>query len=244
MGAAKDDSLKNVAPIALGFAYQAAKPFIAPQQSNTDPMYLLLALTTNGIGSAAATFATTWVKAYGYAGIFALMLMEAASLPIPSEVVLPVAGYLVSKGVLNFYLVLTVATLGSMIGSIIDYAVGYYLGKAVVYKHLQLFHIKKHDLDNFDAWFEKNGLAAVFLTRFIPILRTIINFPAGFAKMGLKKFLAYTFAGSLIWNVALLSFGSQVLSAKNISVIFTAVAVFAIILYVIYRYAASSMRKK
>ena len=88
-----------------------------------------------------------------------------------------------------------------MIGSVIDYAIGYYLGKEVVYKHLQLFHVKKHDLDNFDAWFAKNGIAAVFFTRFIPILRTVINFPAGFAKMNLKKFLSYTFAGVLIWDI-------------------------------------------
>ena len=184
------------------------------------------------------------VSAYGYAAVFILMLLEAASFPVPSEVVLPLAGYLASKAVLSFYLALTAATIGSMVGSIIDYAIGYYLGKEVVYKHLGLFRIKKRTLDNFDAWFDKHGLAAVFLTRFIPVLRTIINFPAGFAKMDLKKFLAYTFAGSLIWNIVLMTFGFYLLSARSAEGVLAAIAVFAIALYVVYRFAASRMRRK
>lgn len=203
-------------------------------------MYFLLALSASGISSLITTTATAWVHAYGYAAVFILMLLEAASFPVPSEVVLPLAGHLLH----NLYLVIAVATLGSMIGSVIDYAIGYYLGKEVVYKHLRFFHIKRQTLDNFDTWFEKNGLAAVFFTRFIPILRTIINFPAGFAKMNLKKFLAYTFVGALIWNIVLVIFGFYVLSAKRASVVLAAVGAFAIILYVIYRFASKRMRKK
>jgi membrane protein DedA with SNARE-associated domain len=207
-------------------------------------MYFLLAFSVSAISTWITALATAWVTAYGYAAVFILMLLEAASLPVPSEVVLPLAGYLAHNGTLNFYLALAAATLGSLIGSIIDYAIGYYLGKEVVYKHLEFFHIKKHDLDNFDIWFAKNGLAAVFLTRFIPILRTIINFPAGFAKMNFKKFLLYTFAGILIWDIVLMVFGFYALSAKHASVILAAVAVFAIALYIIYRFAASKMKKK
>jgi membrane protein DedA with SNARE-associated domain len=207
-------------------------------------MYFLLAFSISGISTGITSLVTAWVNAYGYAAVFLLMLMESASLPVPSEVVLPLAGLLVSRGALNFYLVVAVATIGSMVGSVIDYAIGYYLGKEVVYKHLQFFHIKKHTLDSFDAWFEKNGLASVFLTRFIPILRTIINFPAGFAKMDFKKFLGYTFAGVLIWDIVLITFGLYVLSAKRASVVLAAIAVFAIILYAVYRFAASRMRKK
>jgi membrane protein DedA with SNARE-associated domain len=207
-------------------------------------MYFLLALSIHGISAWVTATATAWVNAYGYAAVFVLMLMESATLPIPSEVVLPLAGFLASKGLMNFYLALAAATLGSMIGSMIDYAIGYYLGKAVVYKHLQLFHVKKRDLDNFDVWFEKNGIAAVFLTRFIPILRTVINFPAGFAKMPLRQFLGYTFAGVLIWDVVLMTFGFYLLSARSASVILAGIALFAIALYVVYRIAESKMRKK
>jgi membrane protein DedA with SNARE-associated domain len=207
-------------------------------------MYFLLALSIHGVSTWITALVTAWVNSYGYAAVFVLMLMESATLPVPSEVVLPLAGLLASKGILNFYLALGAATLGSMIGSVIDYAIGYYLGKEVVYKHLQLFHVKKQDLDNFDVWFTKNGLAAVFLTRFIPILRTVINFPAGFAKMPLKKFLSYTFAGVLIWDIALMLVGYYILSAKSVSVLLAGVAVFAIVLYIVYRFAASKMRKK
>jgi membrane protein DedA with SNARE-associated domain len=207
-------------------------------------MYFLLAMSVSGISSLITATATAWVNAYGYAAVFVLMLMESATLPIPSEVVLPLAGFLASKGSLNLYLVIAVATLASMIGSVIDYAIGYYLGKEVVYKHLQIFHVKRKTLDDFDVWFAKNGGAAVFLTRFIPVLRTVINFPAGFAKMDLKKFLTYTFVGVLIWNIVLVTFGYYVLSVKSASVILAGVAVFAIILYVIYRFASSKMGKK
>jgi membrane protein DedA with SNARE-associated domain len=206
-------------------------------------MYFLLSLSIQGISTLIRATATAWVTAYGYAAVFVLMLLESASFPVPSEVVLPLAGYLASKAVLNFYLALAVATIGSMVGSVIDYTIGYYLGKEVVYKHLQFFHVKRHDLDNFDIWFAKNGLAAVFLTRFIPILRTVISFPAGFARMNLKSFLAYTFAGVVIWDVVLMTFGFYVLSAKSASVALAAVAVFAITLYVVFRFASSRMRR-
>lgn len=207
-------------------------------------MYFLLAFSVSGISAMITALATAWVNAYGYAAVFVLMLMEAATLPVPSEVVLPLAGFLASKGALNLYLVIAVATVASMIGSVIDYAIGYYLGKAVVYKHLQLFHVKKQTLDNFDVWFAKNGIAAVFLTRFIPVLRTVINFPAGFAKMDLKQFLSYTFVGVLIWDIILVTFGYYVLSVKSATVIIAGVAVLAIILYAIYRFASSKMGKK
>ena len=206
-------------------------------------MYFLLSLSIQGISTLIRATATAWVTAYGYAAVFVLMLLESASFPVPSEVVLPLAGYLASKAVVNFYLALAVATIGSMVGSVIDYTIGYYLGKEVVYKHLQFFHVKRHDLDNFDIWFAKNGLAAVFLTRFIPILRTVISFPAGFARMNLKSFLAYTFAGVVIWDVVLMTFGFYVLSAKSASVALAAVAVFAITLYVVFRFASSRMRR-
>lgn len=207
-------------------------------------MYFLLALSISSISTLITSTATAWVNAYGYAAIFILMAMESATLPIPSEVVLPLAGFLASKGTLNLYLVIAVATAGSMLGSIIDYAIGYYLGKDVVYKNLQLFHVKKATLDNFDAWFAKNGNAAVFFTRFIPVLRTVINFPAGFAQMSLKKFLAYTFIGVLIWDIVLVTFGFYVLSVKSASIVLAGVGAFAIVLYVVYRVAASKMDKK
>jgi membrane protein DedA with SNARE-associated domain len=184
-----------------------------------------------------------FIKSYGYAAVFLLMGLESSSLPVPSEVVLPLVGYFAAKGILNFYLALLAAMLGSIVGSIVDYAIGYYIGKEIVYKHLKFFHIKKESLDNFDSWFEKNGIAAIFLSRLVPVVRTFINFPAGFAKMSFKKFMAYSIAGMLIWDVVLMAFGYYLLSVHNAVVVLASVGVFAIVLYVIYRFAMKRMRK-
>ena len=184
-----------------------------------------------------------FIKSYGYAAIFVLMGLESSSLPVPSEVVLPLVGYFAAKGILNFYLALAVAVLGSIVGSLIDYAIGYYIGKDIVYKHLKFFHIKKESLDSFDAWFEKNGVAAIFLTRLVPVVRTFINFPAGFAKMSLKEFLAYSILGMLIWDIVLMVFGFYLLSVNNAVVVLGSIGVFAIALYVVYRFAMKRMKK-
>lgn len=186
-----------------------------------------------------------FIKSYGYAAIFVLMGLEASSLPVPSEVVLPIAGVFAATGQLNFAIALFVGIVGSVVGSLIDYAIGYYIGKDVVYKHLSLFHLKKETLDGFDAWFVRNGNAAVFLTRLVPIVRTFINFPAGFAKMSLKKFLAYSIIGMLIWDSVLMGFGFylQKTAANNIVVAMAAVGVFAILLYLVYRLAMKKLRK-
>jgi membrane protein DedA with SNARE-associated domain len=189
------------------------------------------------------TVISMFVKAYGYAAIFILMTLESSSLPIPSEVVLPLAGYFVAKGVLNFWLALIVAVLGSILGSVIDYVIGYAIGKEIVYKHLRLFHIKKQTLDNFDRWFEKNGNAAVFLTRLVPIARTFINFPAGFAKMSFKKFMIYSVMGMIIWDAVLMVFGLYLLSANNAVIALASIGVFAIVLYMIYKFAMKRMKK-
>lgn len=190
------------------------------------------------------TTITAFVQNYGYLAIFVLMLMESSTLPVPSEVVLPLAGLLAAKGLLSFPIAFIAALLGAIVGSLIDYAIGYYIGKDIVYKHLRLFHIKKESLDGFDEWFEKNGIAAVFLTRLVPVVRTVVNFPAGFAKMNLKEFLAYSVAGLIIWDLVLMAFGYFFLSASSAVTIMASIGVFAILLYVVYRLAIKRMKKR
>ena len=202
----------------------------------------LLVSGISGILSNSGAVITGIITKYGYAAIFVLMAMEGSTLPIPSEVILPIAGLFVAKGVLNIYLTIIVATLGSALGFAIDYYIGYYLGKDVVYKHLAFFHLKKADLDSFDKWFERNGVIAIFFTRMIPVLRTVINFPAGFARMPKKKFFAYSLAGALIWNTVLTIFGVYLLSVKNAELAMGAIGAFAIVLYLIYAIAKKYMR--
>lgn len=184
------------------------------------------------------------IAKYAYAAIVFLMTLESASLPVPSEVVLPLIGYLAFKGTLNIYLGLAAAVIGSMIGIEIDYYIAYFLGKDVVYKHLKFFHIREENLKAFDEWFAKNGAFAVFVARLLPVVRGLISLPAGFAQMPQRKFLAWSFLGTMVWDVALVMFGYYALSTKNVYMLFGAVAVFAIVLYVLYLFFARRIRKR
>ncbi len=171
---------------------------------------------------------------FGYLAIFGLMLLEGSSLPVPSEVVLPLAGLFAQKGLLDVYIAFFAALFGSIGGLAIDYYIGYFLGKEVVYKHLRLFHIRQESLDNFDRWFARNGTAAVFISRLIPVVRTFMSFPAGFARMNAKRFFSYSIIGTAIWDAVLLAFGYYFLSASSAVYVLTSIGVFAIIVYLLY----------
>lgn len=192
-------------------------------------------------------FSTAYINSllstYGYLGLFGMMALEGASLPIPSEVIVPIAGYLAAKGVFNFYIAALAILAGNMVGVVIDYVIGYFIGKDVVYKHLHLFHINKEKIDAFYSWFNRNGGFAVFVSRMIPVLRGLISFPAGFARMPFKKFFLYSLVGSAIWDILLMLFGYYLLSSNNLYIAMSAVAFLALILYIIYRIAVKKTRK-
>jgi membrane protein DedA with SNARE-associated domain len=145
----------------------------------------------------------------GYAGIFALMIV-ALAVSIPSEIILPFTGYLVYEGTFNFWLALLVATLGSIVGTMIDYAIGYYLGRAVVLRYGKYIHLSQSNLIESEKWFRKYGDLAVLLTRFVPLIRTLIAFPAGIGEMKVWKFLLYSTVGMAMWNAVLVYIGYRV----------------------------------
>ncbi len=180
---------------------------------------------------------------YGYLAIFILMILESASLPIPSEVILPLAGIFVAQGIFNFYIVLIVSIVAGIIGISIDYFIAYFISKDIFYKHLSFFRIKKDTLDNFDSWFNRNGVLAVFSMRMVPVLRGLISFPAGFAQMPKKQFYFYSILGSAIWDVMLLLFGYYALSQSSIGTIVIAIAGLAIVLYLIYIFIIRKFEK-
>jgi membrane protein DedA with SNARE-associated domain len=153
---------------------------------------------------------TQTIRGWGYFGIFGLMLLESSSLPVPSEVILPFAGYLFSTGSynLNFWLVTFVATVAAIIGSLIDYYIGLKGIEALAkYRILGRALFSEDQLTFAGKWFKRYGAFAVFIARLIPGLRTIISFPAGAAKMNLTKFIVYTTAGCLLWNGILIYLG-------------------------------------
>jgi len=152
---------------------------------------------------------------WGYTGVFLLMTLEGATLPVPSEIVLPLTGYLVYQGRLEFWAAVAAATLGSLVGTIVDFGVGYYLGRPAVLRFGRKIRLREHHLIVAEGWFAKYGSVAVLLARFVPLLRTVIAFPAGIAKMKIGKFLAYSTVGIVIWDIILIYLG--VLAGQNAS---------------------------
>jgi len=171
----------------------------------------------------------------GYAGIFLLMLLEAAALPIPSEIVLPFAGYLVSQGTLSFWPVVIFSTIAALMGSFIDYYLGLRLGSGLLAGNSRLPFVNPDHLSRVKSWFERYGGVAVALFRLMPGARVLISFPAGAYRMSRPKFAVYTLAGCLPWNIALVLLGWQLGSLWGAVVgVFTYVNIVAYSLIIIF----------
>lgn len=159
------------------------------------------------LGSLIFYFASGLMKQAGYAGVFLLMVMESATLPVPSEIVLPLAGFLVYEGTFEFWTAVVVATLGSLVGTMVDYSIGFYLGRPAVLRYGRLVGFSERRLITTEEWFRKRGKAIVLLARFVPLVRTLIAFPAGIVKMDVKQFLVYSAIGIFVWDIALVYVG-------------------------------------
>lgn len=149
----------------------------------------------------------SFMKYSGYLGIFSLMTLESMFLPIPSEIVLTFAGYLVYKGSINLILAIVAGTLGGLFGSLIAYGIGYYGGRPFIIRFGKYIMLREQELTVVENWFKKYGSISVFFTRLIPIFRTFISIPAGIGKMNIFKFTIYTTLGSLIWSIVLVYLG-------------------------------------
>lgn len=146
-----------------------------------------------------AGFVIAAISRWQYVGIAVLMGAESACIPLPSEITLPFAGYLVSTGVLTLWLVALAGALGCVVGSWLAYALGAWGGRPLVERYGKYLLVSKHDLDLADRWFQRHGDITIFVGRLLPVVRTFIAFPAGVARMPLWRFTIYTFIGSLIW---------------------------------------------
>ncbi|MGC8649046.1 MAG: DedA family protein [Candidatus Micrarchaeia archaeon] len=171
------------------------------------------------------------------------MLLESTSLPVPSEIIMPLAGLLSRDGLFLFPLAFLAATLGSLIGVLIDYYIGYILGKDIIYKHMHFFHLKKEEIDKFDKWFNSNMALTVFISRLIPVIRTFMSFPAGFAKMDMKDFISYSLLGIIIWDFILMLFGYYLIASSNINIVIISIILFLLTLYFIYKIAKKHITK-
>jgi membrane protein DedA with SNARE-associated domain len=153
--------------------------------------------------AAVAGFVVATISATGYAGVAALMAVESACIPIPSEIIMPFSGYLVSTGRFNLLLAATAGAVGCNIGSTVAYMVGRHGGRPLVERWGPYILISRRDLDDADRFFARWGGIAVLVGRLLPVIRTFIALPAGIARLPQIKFQIYTFVGSWPWCFAL-----------------------------------------
>jgi membrane protein DedA with SNARE-associated domain len=156
-----------------------------------------------------SAFIVATISMLGYGGVVLLMAIESACIPLPSEIIMPFSGYLVSKGEMNLWLVGVAGAVGCVLGSMVAYWVGMYGGRPLIEKYGRYILISHHDLDLADRWFKKYGEIIVFASRLLPAIRTFIAFPAGVARMNIPRFIIYTFAGSLPWCIGLAYVGQK-----------------------------------
>ena len=153
----------------------------------------------------------------GYGGIVLLMGIESCCVPLPSEVIMPYAGYLCTTGRFDIWLVALAGAVGCVVGSIAAYYLGMYGGRPLILKYGKYILMSHHDLDMADRWFERRGDITVFIARLLPVIRTFIAFPAGVNRMDMRKFIIYTLLGSFPWCLMLAYVGVKV--GENIEVL-------------------------
>jgi len=154
-------------------------------------------------------FVTQVIGSLGYAGIVALMGIESACIPLPSEIIMPFAGYLVYTGHFNLFWAATAGAIGCNLGSIVAYWIGAAGGRPLVERYGRWVLMSHHDLDRMTLFFEKYGTITVLIGRLLPVVRTFIAFPAGVAKMPQLRFHIYTFIGSWPWCFGLAYVGMK-----------------------------------
>ncbi|MGE5392785.1 MAG: DedA family protein [Candidatus Saccharibacteria bacterium] len=152
---------------------------------------------------AVTKFITNVISSLGYAGVALLMAIESAAIPLPSEVIMPFSGFLVESGRFTLWGLALAGAVGSVVGSALTYALGYFGGRKLILKYGHYVLISAHDLELTERFFRRFGSLSSLIGRVLPIVRTFISIPAGIGKVPLKPFLFYTFIGSFIWSYLL-----------------------------------------
>jgi membrane protein DedA with SNARE-associated domain len=152
------------------------------------------------------------IEQLGYVGVALLVVAENVFPPIPSEIVLPFAGFVAQRGSESVVIMILAATVGSVGGALIMYWIAAVIGDERLHAFTRRFgkwvQIREADLNRAEEWFDRHATSAVLLGRCVPLIRSVVSIPAGFRRMKLVPYIAYTFAGSLVWNVLLIGAGS------------------------------------
>jgi len=162
--------------------------------------------------SSLATWVQDVIEQLGYIGVALLVVLENVFPPIPSEIVLPFAGFVAQQGSYSVVLMILAATVGSVIGALIMYWIAAIIGDERLHAFTRKFgkwvQIREVDLTRAEEWFDRHAMSAVLVGRCVPLIRSVVSIPAGFRRMKLIPYIAYTFLGSLVWNIALVGAGA------------------------------------
>lgn len=187
------------------------------------------------------------ITKFGYLAIIAMMFLESALIPIPSEVVMPFSGFVTISGGLSFWGIVFFGVLGQMLGSVFIYLIGRWEGRHLLEKYGKYLLIRTKDIHHADKMFERHGDAIVFFGRVIPVVRTFISLPAGISKMKLSKFMLYSFLGIFPWTLGLAFLGvkmgenwEKIRSLFHIADIITVV----VILFLLYKYIKAHLKNE
>ena len=180
----------------------------------------------------------SFISTTGYVGIFLLMILESALIPIPSEIIMPFSGFLVTSGKFHPFAVIIAGSLGNLVGSVLTYYVGIKFGRAFIIKYGKYIFFKENHLEFTDKLFKKYGDRISFVGRLLPLIRTYVSLPAGIGKTNLTKFVFYTFAGSVIWNTMLtyagIQLGNNWENIDKYSIYLDIAAVLAIVVFIVW----------
>ena len=147
------------------------------------------------------------VRLFGYPGVLLLITLESTLVPIPSEIVMPFAGYMASQGEFSLPVILVINSVGALVGSSVCYWIGVKGGKPFLVKYGKFFLLRQHDIAKTEAFFARHGKKTILIGRFIPVIRHVISIPAGIARMPVRDFLLQTFLGSTVWGGTLIMLG-------------------------------------
>lgn len=179
------------------------------------------------------------IGALGYPGLFLLMAMESSILPVPSELVMPPAGYLVQQGKMDLSWAILSGTFGSLCGAYANYAAAQWLGRPFLVRYGRFVLITEHHLRRVEDYFNDHGEISTFVGRLLPVVRHLISLPAGLAKMNHGRFAFYTFVGSLLWVAVLTGIGyvvgaNQALMQKYSHQLVWAVIILSVVIVFVY----------
>jgi len=200
-----------------------------------------------GITEFLADYITAFIDKTGYVTVFIGMTMESMVFPIPSEAIMPFAGFLIAEGRFTFFGVIFFSTLGSIAGSLLSYAMGRYGGHPFVDRYGKYLLLDRHELKATERFFGKYGEWTIFISRFIPVVRHLISIPAGVARMNLWRFSVLTIIGAGLWNAFLTYVGFRLKQNWQVVMQYSHIVdivIVAILLGLIIFYVTRQLRRK